>query len=432
MNKRAALVKLYRHLHSSYWVIPTLLLIAAILLAAVTIALDRVFPDVTLLHPSVLLKLQPDTARVLLSTIAGSVIGVAGVVFSITMVAVSFASGTFGPRLIGNFMRDRGNQVSLGIFIGAFIFTLLVLRSVQARDAGQGLEAFVPGISITVSLALVLLCMATLIYFIHHVPETINIERIIANLGKALKSGVDARFPDQSAAHKGLLSEQESWWRDQRIEDAAVIALDSEGYIQALDLAALERLAVRHDLHVHILKRPGAFVTAYTDVMAIWPKDVAESTVIEELRECIATGATPTVNQNVEFVADQLVEIIARALSPGMNDPFTAISCINWLHAGILHFATHEKVTEVMCESDRIQMQPTRFRAFVEAIFEKAMPYISSDANVARHTHATLTAIAEKLAVGGNREVIEEQRVRLENAAAGYLDVRAHSKVELD
>lgn len=418
MNKRAALVKLYRHLHSSYWVIPTLFLITAVFLAAVTIALDRVFPGVTLLHPSVLLKMQPDTARVLLSTIAGSVIGVAGVVFSITMVAVSYASGTFGPRLIGNFMRDRGNQVSLGIFIGTFIFALLVLRTVQTGDASQGLETFVPGISIAVSLILVLLCMATLIYFIHHVPEAINIERIIANLGKALKSGVDARFPDQSAMHKRLLAEKEDWWHDQSTEDAVEIALETEGYIQALDIGAMERLARRHDLHIQILKRPGAFVTVHTGVMAVWPKDSADRAVMAGLRECIATGATPTVNQNVEFVADQLVEIIARALSPGMNDPFTAISCINWLHAGVLHFATHEKITERMSESDRIEIQPTRFRGFVEAIFDKARPYISSDANVARHTLSTLAEIAEQLPQGNNRDVIEEQRGHLERAAA--------------
>lgn len=422
MNKRAALVKLYRHLHSSYWVIPTFFLIGAVILAALAIYLDHTFPDISVLHPALLLQLQPDTARVLLSTLAGSVIGVAGVVFSITMVAVSYASGTFGPRLIGNFMRDRGSQVSLGIFIGTFIFALLVLRTVHAADAGQGLEAFVPGISIAMSLILVLLCMATLIYFIHHVPETINIERIIANLGMALKSGLDERFPDQSAVHKGLLAERDDWWRDQSEDDATEVTLASEGYIQALDLAAMERLADRHDLHIRILRRPGAFVTVHTCVIAVWPKDKAAGEVVAGLRECIATGATPTVNQNVEFVADQLVEIIARALSPGMNDPFTAISCINWLHAGILHFATHEKVTERMCESDRIEMQPTRFRGFVEAIFDKARPYISSDQNVARHTLATLTEIADKLPLGGNRDVIEAQRRCLERAAAGHLD----------
>ena len=123
--------------------------------------------------------IETDTARVVLSMIAGSIVGVAGVVFSITMAAVSFASGTFGPRLIGNLMRDRGSQVSLGFFIGTFIYLLIVLRFVRGSDplASESVSAlaFTLYVSIGTSIGLAFCCMGVLIYFIHHVPKTINI-----------------------------------------------------------------------------------------------------------------------------------------------------------------------------------------------------------------------------------------------------------------
>ncbi len=290
--------------------------------------------------------IETDTARVVLAMIVGSIVGVAGVVFSITMAAVSFASGTFGPRLIGNLMRDRGSQVSLGFFIGTFIYSLIVLRFVRGSDplASESVSAlaFTMYISIGTSIKLAVCCMGVLIYFIHHDPETINIERIIANLGRALKVGIKNRFPDPLGDHVVLCRETEKWINSVDEDDATKIALDSNGYIETLDIDTLVKLADKHDLQIEIMQRPGAFVTVGKPVMSVWKDRSLSEETLCSLNACFATGISPTVNQNIEFVADQLVEIMARALSPGVNDPHTAITCVNWLQVGILHFTNHE------------------------------------------------------------------------------------------
>ena len=412
MRLSAKLLQLYRHLLTSYWLIPAAFLLASMCLAMITIGVDQHFDTGLSLGGFDLRPVEVDTARVLLSMIAGSIIGVAGVVFSITMVAVSFASGTFGPRLIGNLMRDRGSQVSLGFFIGTFIYSLIVLRFVRGNDhqvseSMPGL-AFIPHLSIATSIGLAVCCMGVLIYFIHHVPETINIERIIANLGRALKAGIESRFPEQSGTGAVLRTETERWTDNADQDDAQELVLDTNGYIQALDVGTLVELAKKHNMHIEILRRPGAFVASGRPVLSIWSDGPLNENVSSALKMCFATGISPTVNQNIEFIADQLVEIIARALSPGVNDPFTAITCVNWLQVGILHFAAHENLNDSFNQSDRVYSKPFLFKDFVTAVFTKAMPYIVTDQNVTKHTHKVLRSIADKLPVGGNREVIEQ------------------------
>lgn len=406
MKLSAQLLQLYRHLWTSYWCIPVAILLLAMTLAALTTGLDHVFagriqPDNFYLRP-----LEPETARVVLSMIAGSILGVAGVVFSITMVAVSFASGTFGPRLIGNMMRDRGSQVSLGCFIGTFVYALIVLRFV--RIGGEDVAAFTPYISIGMAMTLAIFCMGVLIYYIHHVPETINIELIIAKLGRALKSGIESRFDGAGSEPGRLRAETNRWIDDVDSADATKILPAEDGYIQALDLDKLDEIARAHDLRIEILRRPGAFVTTSSPVLAVWGQSDLADDVRGRLQGCYALGASPTVNQNIEFVADQLVEIIARALSPGVNDPYTAIACVNWLQVGILHFARHESLNDSFNRTERVYSKPYLFRDFVTDVFDKALPYITTNRQVTIYTRNGLAEIAECLPLGGNRDVIEE------------------------
>lgn len=412
MDLSARLLQLYRHLWTSYWCIPVAILLLAMALAALTTGLDRfldgrIRPENFYLRP-----LEPETARTVLSMIAGSILGVAGVVFSITMVAVSFASGTFGPRLIGNMMRDRGSQVSLGCFIGTFVYALIVLRFV--RIGGADVEAFTPYISIATAMALAIFCMGVLTYYIHHVPETINIELIIAKLGRTLKAGIESRFSVSRPESTELRAETGHWINDVDSADATKILSADDGYIQALDLGKLNAIARAHDLRIEIRRRPGAFVTTSSPVLAVWHDDDLADDVCNGLQGCFALGASPTVNQNIEFVADQLVEIIARALSPGINDPFTAIACVNWLQVGILHFARHESLKDSFNRTERVYSRPYLFRDFVTAIFDKALPYITTNRQVTAYTGNALRELFDCLPPGGNRDVIGEILENLE------------------
>lgn len=411
MQKSKALIKkLLRHIWFSYWLIPALISFALFLVASATLFVDQnwsgqFYSEIILLAPT-----QPASAQSLLSTIAGSVVGVAGVVFSITMVAVSFASGNFGPRLIGNFMRDRGNQVSLGIFIGTFIYTLMVLRTVKGSDT-QSFEAssiaeFVPQFSIAISLGLAIVCMGTLIYFIHHVPETINIERIISKLGRSLQSGIRDRFP--IGALRGISSPArcEPWSEENCDRMGTEIQFRNEGYVQEIDLKSLHHLAEKNDLLIRILNRPGVFVTNMTCMMRVWYITEPSEDLREELVNCTTVDAEQTIAQNVEFVVDQLVEIIARALSPGMNDPFTAIACLNWLQIGILEFA-HDEEAKSGLKDHRVHVEALTFESFVESIFAKSIPYISSDMNVVRSTRDIFKFLIEHVPEADQKSVLK-------------------------
>lgn len=411
MGLSARLLQIFRQLWTSYWCIPVAILIAALLLAAATTWFDQRFAGHIALGIFNFQPIQPETARLVLSMIAGSIIGVAGVLFSITMVAVSFASGTFGPRLIGNMMRDRGSQVCLGIFIGTFSYTLIVLRFVQSGGyegiTGDTLQAFTPYISTGMSMALALVCMVVLIYFIHHVPETINIELIVAKLGRALKSGIKNRFPEHLRHRDDATADGPHWIEEVEADDAVSITLGSDGYIQAMDIDRLDRLAGRGGFRIEILGRPGRFVSTADSVLAVWSDGETDDRALEELRACVAVGAEPTVNQNIEFIANQLVEIIARALSPGMNDPFTAIACVNWLNVGLQHFAARDGLADSFNRNERVYAAPYRFPDFVSDIFDKALPYVIMDVNVTRHTVDLLTSTADLLPPGKNREAVE-------------------------
>lgn len=422
-STRAFIEKIARHIWISYWFIPALILLIFLCLAPLTLSLDHHLAGSVHADFILLSKTQPASAQALLSTIAGSIIGVAGVSFSITMVAVSFASGSFGPRLIGNFMRDRGNQTSLGVFIGSFIYSLLILREVRGSDSVKYTDAaiaeFVPQLSISFSLMLAVLCMFFLIYFIHHVPETINIERIIARLGDALKDGVAERFPKQASATKKETDIEPDWIESVDPDEAMEIKYVSEGYIQAIDINALQRIADENKLLIDIVKRPGAFVTTHSTVMHIWAEGECDIALKKTLGSCIATGDLRTINQNIEFVADQLIEIIARALSPGVNDPFTAIACLNWLQVGVLAFADadadEENIDPII---GRVHATPLQFDEFVSAIFVKAAPYIRSDQNVMQHTLKMLAFMAKNLKDDSHKGAI--------NKALGILESRAH------
>ena len=322
----AFLVKLAQDTRASYWFIPATLVLASLLLAHGSEWLDRHTDVLPFELPDAFTDTQIEGARSTLSTIATSVIGVTGVMFSMTIVAVSFAAGNYGPRLIGNFMRDRGNQISLGILIATFVYALSILRAVQDPSGSAGIDAFVPQYSILIAMVGSLVAVFTMIYFVHHVPETINVSNITASLGGQLAHELKALI--DANAHLDASSDQPIPARD---PDSA-ITLTGSGYIQTLNYKHLETLVNEHEYRIRVEKVPGDFVTQFTPVMFVWSGEPLTETTIHELSDCYALGVSRTEHQNVLFLIDQLVEMLARALSPGINDPFTAINCLNWLH----------------------------------------------------------------------------------------------------
>ncbi len=192
----ARLAQLWESLRTSYWFVPTVMTAGAVGLSFASVHLDQVVKAEWVRAVGWIWAGSPEGARQVLSTIAGSMITVAGVAFSITIVALTLASTQFGPRLLRNFVRDLGNQVVLGTFVSTFVYCLLVLRTVRGGDVAE----FVPYLSVTLGVAFALASLGVLIYFIHHVSGAIQAEHLIASVADELEDAIERMFPESWAS----------------------------------------------------------------------------------------------------------------------------------------------------------------------------------------------------------------------------------------
>ncbi|MFK7835422.1 MAG: DUF2254 domain-containing protein [Sulfitobacter sp.] len=385
MGKRAYLFKLLQDVRASYWFLPMVLVFVGLTLAIVMGWVDRNPAVLPFDLPASLLDTQADGARSTLAVIAQSVIGVTGVMFSMTLVAVSFASGNFGPRLIGNFMRDRGNQLSLGILISTFVYALAVLRTVQDSNDGD-IAQYVPHYSLLMALLLTLICIFTLIYFVHHVPETINVSRISASIGTSLEAKI-----------RQLIDAHEDAGPPLRIPERTpehVVRSDLSGYIQTVNFDQLGTLAQSNDWQIEMVSAIGAFVTCETPVFHVWSMAPVTEADHAQILACFAVGASRTENQNPTFLAEQLVEMVARALSPGVNDPYTAIDCLNRLSAALMVAVSYKDGLQAPAHS-HVSFPHLTFERLFASTFPLCRQYIKPDAVTLEHAKGLLRFLAQ-------------------------------------
>lgn len=293
------LVKLWDETRSSYWFVPGLMVSGAILLSLVTVSLEGYFQDRVLRSLGFIWSGGAEGARGILQAIAGSMITVAGVTFSITMVALSFASSQFGSRLLRNFMADTGNQVVLGTFVATFIYCLLVLRTVRSDGGAE----FVPYISITTALVLALVGLILLIYFIHHMALSMQAPYIIGEVAADLFKTIERLFPSEADTH-GVDGPKQPGERelpqdfDERVK---LITFESNGYIQAIDEGELIHLAGDQGLIVKLPVRPGDFVIKGQTLAFVWPEDKMNDKLAHKIETNLIIGKQRTHTQDVEF-----------------------------------------------------------------------------------------------------------------------------------
>ncbi|CAM3743245.1 DUF2254 domain-containing protein [Litorimonas haliclonae] len=435
----ARLIKMWQDLQGSYYFIPGLMAFGAIFLAYVTISLDEIYGLKVSDDSIFFLSNKATGARTILATIAGSMIGVAATTFSITMVAVTSAAGQYGPRLIGNFMRDRGNQVTLGTFTSTFIYCLLILRVARTgdgTDAQDAIAEFVPNISLLVAMGLTLMSVGVLIYFIHHIPEILNVGNITSRVGRRLSRDIENRYPKNIGRSK---RDSEINLKDYKLSDAQTIRSKFEGFVQTLNEKALLDLCVKLDVVAKIEYRPGDFVTKGDILVRIWGEDSLSEEQELKFLDGFATGNSRSAHQNILFLADELVEILARALSPGVNDPFTAINCINWFHSSMKSFAAGDIPSP--CRYDetgklRLIAYPVTFESFVQTICNQSRAYIATDRNTTIKMMTILTEMTAIVERDEHKACIMKQLEDLKFAAEELLpsevdkaEVRKHYNV---
>jgi uncharacterized membrane protein len=273
-------------------------------------------------------------ARSLLSTVAGAVVTVVGVAFSVTIVSLQLAAAQLGPRVLRNFMRDRGNQVVLGTFVATFVYCLLVLRTVRGTNGLAG-DEFIPHLAVTGGVALAIFSAAVLIYFIHHAAVGIQADHVIAVIAHELDDTVDTLYPDRLGDAEAPADAPPPLPEDFE-RTARVIAAPTSGYVRSIGEDPVMSFAAAHDVLVRLECRPGDLVLEGEPRARAWPPGRVDDAAAARLAATIAVGRVRTLVQDFRFGVEQLVEIAVRALSSDLRDPTTAIRCIDRLDDGRL------------------------------------------------------------------------------------------------
>ncbi len=340
---------------TTFWFVPTVLVVVATLVFMITFEVDVAAYYHHVQLPFWLRLGTADAGRDVLIAIAAAIITTVGVVFSITILALTLASQQFGPRMMRNFVRDVGNQFTLGIFVASFVYDVLALGSITTH------HDFVPRLCIAVAEVLLLLDLAVLIYFINHIASSIQLPAVIAGIAHDLDVAIDKEFPESrgNGDDSGLPNTRALRIRLQQPDElleaidqrGGVVLAAKSGYLQFVGYAQLGKIARLLDATIRLDYRPGHFIVKGQPIAKVFPQGAAKQ-VEEALAKAHVTGPHRTLMQDPVFAIDQLVEIAIRALSPAVNDTFTALTCLDWLSEGLCRLSQRELTSDFFRDED--------------------------------------------------------------------------------
>jgi uncharacterized membrane protein len=407
-------------LRTNLWLVPTVEIVLAVALFAGTYAVDRAAYDGTLSLPSWVISGTADAARQILTAIAAAVVTVVTLVFSITIVTLTLASTQFGPRMLRNFIRDRITQLTLGSFVATFVYAILALVVIGPGPHGE----FIPHLSITVTMGLLVADVGLLVVFIDHIAKSIQLPQVIASIAGDLSRAIDLETAIAAApASKAGPSESEMLVRLE--DDSGVVRAPSSGYLQFVSLRTLIDIASGRHAVIQLLHRPGHFVAEGQPLANVWPASAAGG-VARALGGAHATGPHRTLTQDLSFAVDQLVEIAIRALSPAVNDTFTALACIDWLGDGLGKIASRWHPASVHRDAAghvRVITVTVSFDRLVERAHDKIR-------QAGRGMPAVMIRQLDGLAKIMDHTISQEQRELLLNQAAMILRASEESVPE--
>lgn len=400
---RLQLQLIWDALRTSFWFVPALTTGAAILLAAVMLQIDQARQE----GISFIGAQEAEGARTILSAVAGAIITVTGLVFSVTVLILTQATSKFGPRLLRDFMRDVGTQVTLGVFVGTFTYCLIVLWLVRGGDT-----PFVPDLSAFGGIALAFVSTGVLIYFIHHVSASIQVENLVARIGRELVDTAMRLYPQEGK------SGSTDWDEAEPLPEVQHYAPRS-GYLQSIDYDVLVSFASKHDLRLVVPMRPGEFVVEGDPIMGIRGR-TGSGNLPREVETAFSVGSYRTATQDVEYSVVQLVEIALRGLSPGVNEPYTALVCVDWLGAGLRCLAEREFLPTRICDRqgiERVVAKRLTFREITLTALDPIRRFSGSHPMILRRMEH-LIEDALRIATESHREVLIEELRRTQHACS--------------
>lgn len=370
----------------SFWFLPLAMGVLGIIFAWTMVWIDHF-----LINNAIDIKIADvgaEGGRGILTAIAGSILGVAATSFSITTSVLATASSTYGPRLVRNFMADSRNQFVLGSFVASFLYALMVLRTV--RDVGDIGTAFVPNLAISVAIIMAIVNVVLLIYFIHHIADSIQISTLVSRVRDDLIHCIDALYPLAKNDDDDNIP-RDRFTEELPNEPPIVVHSQSDGFITWIDYEKLVSEAEQQNEHIKLLVQPGDYVHYDMPLANVWTMGgnvsgrefswIAYQVHIEQTR---------TPYQDIRYAVQQPVDITIRALSPGLNDPYTAINALRGLGSGLTRLAIRSNAPAVLFDERTIPRVHQKNIA-IEHMLDSAFRTLRS--NVTRSLDATMAVL---------------------------------------
>jgi len=349
---------------------------------------------------------DPQVAQVILAGIAASIMTVVSIVFAILLMTLTLASMQFSPRIIVSFAKDRVTQWTLGIFLGTFSYCMAALPTAHSLP-----HPFAPVATVLGAMLLALTCVGLLLFFIHHISQAISVNHIVDRIAAETEAMIDEVMP---WPHRHSRMEEEEPLRP-GADDIAVLS-EVSGYIRYIDTKRIVVLAKYYHVSIRVLRRVGHFVPAGIPLMMVSKGKRLPPEGTEELRIAFDLGPTRTLQHDVEFGVLQIVDIALKAISPAVNDPSTAISCVDQLSRILIRFASRDAPESLLYDPPgivRASISWIQFEQLLDSAIEQIRMYSKRDVAVSLRLLRALGDIAATTSDPDFRQVLVERGRRV-------------------
>jgi uncharacterized membrane protein len=405
LGSRPKLRALWERLRASLWFLPLVTIICAVTLALVLPMVDQAIEKGGKSDAWYLYAGQPEGAQKVLSTIASSMLSISGVVFSITILVLQLASSQFSPRVLRTFLRDRTSQAAMATFLGSFVYAMMLLPRVRSSE--DGAQDFVPALSVIVAMGLVLVSVLMLVRYIHHMAESIRAVRIIGAVSDDAKRTMRDMYPEI-----GCDDPVAAWHRSTEAPHQVVMKQSAPGVLTAVDERALFSVACERDVIIELKAMTGDFVPEGAPLFAVWGTSVDA----DVLSACVVFDIERSSHQDPLFGIRQLVDIAERALSPGINDPSTAVQALDQIHDLLRFLAVRTVPTAERRDADgslRLILPRPEWDAYVRLGLDEIRQYGARSIQVLRKLRVLLEDLLS-IAPEHRKAVLHEQLAMLD------------------
>ncbi|WP_261341598.1 DUF2254 domain-containing protein [Bremerella cremea] len=413
-------LNVWDRIRASLWFVPILCTLGGIMSAVVMLTLDYNWKEKWTLP--FWLETTTDGAQTILSTISGGMITVVGVVLSMTMVTLSITSSQFGSRVLRSRIRDRTTQWTIGAFLGTTVYSLVVLKMV--RKIGED-DFLIPHLSVMAAILFAIASLVILLYFIHHITMIAQAPEIVASLAHDLNHSIETIFPEKIGDPPPQEMPSDQKFTDEQrkaIQDGVQILSSSEGYIQMIEADELLGLANKYNLIIELPKRPGDFIARdETIAMVAGLSKEEEEKLCKAINDSFYLGNSRSPRQDVNCSVHELAQMAVRALSPGINDPYTAVNCIDRLSAALGQLARRRMPDENRFDAEgnlRLVVDRQSFSGVMHAAFDQIRCCSTTSAAVSQRLFEGYLRIAESVSDADQAtNVLHQARLTLEGVA---------------